>query len=53
MATDPGTAAATERPGPTPIVGEVKPAPEVVDLVTAVFRAQDEEAATAAKQPAA
>ncbi len=31
--TDPGTAAATERPGPTPIVGEIKPAPELVDLV--------------------
>jgi len=28
-----GTAAATVRPGPTPIVGEVKPAAEFVDLV--------------------
>jgi protein SCO1/2 len=32
---DPGTAVATDRPGPTPIVGEVKPAPEFVDLVRA------------------
>jgi protein SCO1/2 len=34
-ASDPGTAVATERPGPTPIAGEVKPAPEFVDLVRA------------------
>lgn len=34
-ASDPGTALATERPGPTPILGEITPAPEFVDLVRA------------------
>ncbi len=32
---DPGGTTATERPGPTPIAGEVRAAPEFVDLVTA------------------
>lgn len=34
-ASDPATPVATDRPGPTPIAGEVKPAPEFVDLVRA------------------
>ena len=33
VATPAPSVVATERPGPTPIVGEVKPAPEFVDLV--------------------
>jgi protein SCO1/2 len=35
VASDPGTAVTTTRPGPTPIVGEARPAPEFVDLVRA------------------